>query len=100
MLEDKEDGVEQIIKYLEIKFGVNQHPDIVKKLNNFYSCFQKKGEDLVKYVSRFEQAYKECTKIKVARKQNLVTYSSTALALLLLKSCNLNDRSYNYISRV
>ena len=24
-LTDKEDGVEQIIKYMEVKFGVNQH---------------------------------------------------------------------------
>ena len=32
-LEDKEDGIEQSIKYLEEKFKVNQHPEIVKKLN-------------------------------------------------------------------
>ena len=30
-LADKEDVVEQVIKYLETKFGVNQHPEIVKK---------------------------------------------------------------------
>ena len=39
------------------------------------------------------------TKIKVARKQNLVTYSSTALAVLLLKSCNLNDIDHTIISQ-
>ena len=36
-LADKEDEVDQIIKYLEEKFGVSQHSDIVRKLNNdFY----------------------------------------------------------------
>ena len=38
-LVDKEDGVEQIIKYLETKFGIKKHPKIVKKLNDYYSCF-------------------------------------------------------------
>ena len=97
-LTDKEDGVEQIIKYLEEKFGVSQHSEIVRKLNVFYSCSWKKDEDLVKYVTRFEQTYKECTKIEVAGKQNLVTYSSTALAVLLLRSCNLNDIDHQIIS--
>ena len=59
LLADKEDGVEQIIKYLETKFGVKQHPKIAKKLNDFYSCSRKTDEDLVKYVSRFERTYKE-----------------------------------------
>ena len=99
LLADKEDGVKQIIKYLEVKFGVNQQSEIVRKLNDFYSCSQKKYKDLVKYVSRFEQTYKECTEIKVPEKQNLVTYSSTALAVLLLWSCNLNDTDHQIISR-
>ena len=98
-LEDKEDGVEQIMKYLEEKFGVSQHSEIVRKLNNFYNCSRKKDEDLVKYVTRFEQTYKECTKIEVAGKQKLVTYSNTALAVLLLRSCNLNDIDHQIISQ-
>ena len=87
------------MKYLEEKFGISQHSGIVRKLNDFYSCSWKNDEDLVKYITRFEQTYKECTKIEVAGKQNLVTYSSTALAVLLLKSCNLNDIDHTIISR-
>ena len=68
-------------------------------MNNFYNCSRKKDEDLVKYVTRFEQTYKECTKIEVAGKQKLVTYSSTALAVLLLRSSNLNDIDHQIISR-
>ena len=33
-LADKEDRVEQIIKYLEEKFSVSQHSEIVRKLND------------------------------------------------------------------
>ena len=33
LLADKEDGVEQKIKYLEEKFGIS------RKLNDFHSCF-------------------------------------------------------------
>ena len=54
---------------------------------------------MAKYGMRFEQAYKECTKIEVAGKQALVTYSSTALAVLLLRSCNLNDIDHQIISQ-
>ena len=35
----------------------------------------------------------------MAGKQNLVTYSSTALAVLLLTSCNFNDIDHQIISR-
>ena len=35
----------------------------------------------------------------MAGKQNLVTYSSTALAVLLLRSCNLNDIDHQIISQ-
>ena len=99
LLTDKEDGVEQIIKYLEEKIGVSQHSEIVRKLNDFYNCSRKKDEDLIKFVTRFEQTYKECTKIEVAGKQKLVIYSSTACAVLLLRSCNLNDKDHIIISR-
>ena len=36
-LANKEDGVNQIIKYMEEKFGVSQHSEIDRKLNDFYS---------------------------------------------------------------
>ena len=54
---------------------------------------------IFKCVTRFEQTYKERTKIEVVGKQNLVTYSSTALAVLLLKSCNLNNIDHQIISQ-
>ena len=90
-LSENEDGVNHIIAFLEEKFGVNQHTEIVRKLNVFYSCSRSKNEDLVKYTSRFEQAYTECTKIKVAGSKAIINYSSTALAVLLLHTANLSD---------
>ena len=90
-LEGKEEGITEIVKYLEAKFGVSQHSEIVRKLNTFYSCQREKGEDLVDFVSRFEQAYKDCTKLTVAGDKAIITYSETAKAVLLLKSANLSD---------
>ena len=98
-LENKEDGLAEIINFLEQKFGVSQHSEIVRKLNDFYSCSRQKNEDLVKYTSRFEQTYKEVTRIKVAGNRDIVTYSSTALAVLLLRTANLSDVDHQIISR-
>ena len=98
-LSENEDGVNHIIAFLEEKFGVNQHTEIVRKLNVFYSCSRSKNEDLVKYTSRFEQAYTECTKIKVAGSKAIINYSSTALAVLLLRTANLSDVDHQIIAR-
>ena len=35
-LEGKEEGITEIVKYLEAKFGVSQHSEIVRKLNTFF----------------------------------------------------------------
>ena len=91
-LENKEDGLTDIINFLKQKFGVSQHSEIVRKLNDFYSCSRQKNEDLVKYTSRFEQTYKEVTRIKVACNRDIVMYSSTALAVLLLRIYSRTDR--------
>ena len=95
----QEDGLTKIIKFLEEKFGVSQHSEIVRKLNEFYSCSRQKSEDLVKYTARFEQTYKEVTRIKVAGDKAIVNYSSTALAVLLLRTANLSDVDHQIISR-
>ena len=98
-LTETETGLDSIIKYLEEKFGVSQHSEIVRKLNDFYSVSRAKGEDLVKFTTRFETAYKECTKIKVAGNKSIIDYSSTALAVLLLRTANLSDIDHQIISR-
>ena len=46
MLKDKEDGVEQIIKYLEEKFGVSQHSEIVRKLMTSTVVPERKTKNL------------------------------------------------------
>ena len=98
-LTEKEEGLNSIITYLEEKFGVSQHSEIVRKLNDFYSVSRAKGEDLVKFTTRFDTAYKECTKIKVAGNKSIIDYSSTALAVLLLRTANLSDIDHQIISR-
>ena len=50
-------------------------------------------------MERFEESYKDYKKIQVAGNQALVTYSSTALVIMLLKSCNLKDLDHHIISR-
>ena len=94
----REDGLTKIIKFLEEKFEVSQHSKIVHKLNEFYSCSRQKSEDLVKYTARFEQTYKEATRIKVAGDKAIMNYSSTALAVLLLRTANLSDADHQIIS--
>ena len=98
-LSNEEDGLTKIITFLEEKYGVSQHSEIVRKLNDFYSCSRQKNEDLVKYTSRFEQTYEEVRRIKVSGNRDIVTYSSTALAVLLLRTANLTDVDHQIISR-
>ena len=98
-LSEKKDALHEIIEYLEAKNGISQHSEIVRKLNVFYSCVRMKSETLVNFVTRFDQAYKDCQKIKVAGAKPIIEYSETAKAVLLLRSASLNDTDYQIISK-
>ena len=98
-LDSNEAGLDKIIEYLEQKNGISQHSEIVRKLNIFYSSTRNKSENLVDFVTRFDQAYKDCQKIKVAGDVPIISYSATALSVLLLRSAALGDTDYQIISK-
>ena len=88
-LSDKEDGIKEIIEYLENKHGVSKHSEIVRVLNTFFGCVRTKGEDLVKFITRFEKAYKDTQNLTEKDKDPIMKFSATGLAVLVLRSANL-----------
>ena len=98
-LSEKEDGLNSIITYLQTKYGVSQHTEIVRKLSLFYHCKREKGENLVDFVGRFEAAYKDCERLTVAENRAIIQYTDTALAVRLMTSCNFSDVDLQIVSK-
>ena len=44
-------GIEKIVIWLEEKFGMNKHADMVKVLNQFLNTTRAKNENLVDYIT-------------------------------------------------
>merc|ERR550532_1151360 len=82
-LRDKEDGVERLITWLQTKYGVKQHGDKVKIINSFLDTSRQKDEDLINFISRFEQSYAEVKKMGEI-------FSPTCLSVLLVRQAQLN----------
>ena len=56
-------GVDKIVTFLQTKFGLNKHADMVKILNNFLNTSRHRGENLINFISRFERNYAEVKKM-------------------------------------
>ena len=58
-LKDNGEGIQKIIAWLNTKFGMNKHADMVKVLNQFFSTTRMKNENLIDYIARFEKRRQE-----------------------------------------
>ena len=85
-LRDKEDGIERLITWLQTRFSLNHHANMVKIMitNNFLDTCRQKDEDLVNYIARFEKSLADVKKMGE-------NFSPTCLSLLLLRQAQLSN---------
>ena len=89
-LKDDGEGIKKIIDWLNNKFGMNKHADMVKVLNQFFNTTRMKNETLIDYIARFEKSYADVKKAGES-------LSSSARAILLLRQADLTDVDHQII---
>ena len=62
-LRNDSEGIKKIVSWLQAKFGMNKHADMVKILNQFLNTTRAKNENLIDYIARFKRNYAEVKKM-------------------------------------
>ena len=90
-LSEAPDAVEQIIKWLEERYGVDRQVDICKTFKKFFFSTRNNGTDLVTYVNEFEMNFAQLQKL------GEIEISELYLALFLFMNSKLNDVEFSIL---
>ena len=90
-LAEAPDAVEQIIKWLEDRYGVDRQVDICKTFKKFFFSTRTSGTDLVTYVNEFEMNFAQLQKL------GEIEISELYLALFLFMNSKLNDVEFSIL---
>ena len=85
------DAVDQIIKWLENRYGVDRQVDICKTFQKFFFSSRTEGTDLVTYVNEFEINYSDLNKL------GEIKMSELYLALFLFMNAKLNETEFSIL---
>ena len=90
-LSEAPDAVEQIIQWLEDRYGVDRQVDICKTFKKFFFSTRTSGTDLVTYINEFEMNFAQLQKL------GEIQISELYLALFLFMNARLNNVEFSIL---
>ena len=87
---DKEDGMDQLITYLDSIFEKDDMADAWNKYKDFIRLKKKKDESITEFIATFEGKY-------IKAKEIGCEFSDTVLAFNLLEACNMSDTDEKFV---
>ena len=89
-IQDKEDGLEKIIKYLDEIYAEDDMTTAWTSYKKFTRLVKKKDQPVTEFVAEFEKEYKKA-------KNCGCMFSDTVLAFCLLEACKLSDTDEKFV---
>ena len=87
---DKEDGLQQLITYLDSIYGEDDMVDAWSKYKKFVKLKKSESQPINEFIAEFERSY-------LKAKESGCEFSDTVLAFNLLEACHLSDTDEKFV---